>query len=109
MATVGQSFKLCLIQRSNLKRKALVLHSWIIRKSEYTMGDLVLIAQPLPESQVNAPALLQFNPTVSGGEHMGGSVFNISDPALVEDMMLTQDATDHKGHAIAVDSGILKQ
>lgn len=73
------------------------------------MGVLVLITQPMPRSQVNAPALFAFNPIVSGDDHAGGSVFDVSGPAMVKEMVLIQGATDHKGHAIAVDSGILKQ
>ena len=73
------------------------------------MREVVLIAQPLPEPDIDTPALFELDPTMRSSDHSAQSVLCASDTALMEDAMLSQGIADHRGHAVAIDFGVFKR
>ena len=64
--------------------------------------EVVLIAQPLSEPQIDTPALFELDPAMGSGGHSAQPVLCVSDTTLMEDALLAQGVADHKGHAVAI-------
>lgn len=60
------------------------------------MREVVLIAQPLSEPEIDTPTLFELYPAMGSGGHSAQSVLRVSDPALMEDASLAQGIADHK-------------
>ena len=73
------------------------------------MREVVLIAQPLPEPEIDTPALFELDPAMGSSGHSAQSVLCASHTALMEDALLTQGIADHRGHAVAIDFGVFKR
>ena len=76
---------------------------------EYAMREVVLIAQPMSEPDIDTPALFELDPAMGSSGHSAQSVLCVSDTALMEDVLLAQGIADHKGHAVAIDFGVFKR
>ncbi|WP_178969657.1 hypothetical protein [Neptunomonas phycophila] len=73
------------------------------------MREVVLIAQPLSEPEIDTPVLFELDPAMGNSGHSAQPVLCVSDAALMEDALLTQGIADQNGHAVAIDFGVFKR